>query len=282
MRISDFLKKNTRVEAELLLAHVLKKPREFLFMHPEFILTSKHLNILSKYIKRREKGEPIAYILGYKDFMGQRFKVNKDVLIPRPETEWLVDRIVKSEKLKVKSDRIRILDVGTGSGAIIISLAKILKANSHKLKPVFYASDISKKALKVARANAQAHGVKIRFIHSDILQNMRMSYDVIVANLPYGWNEWRNNTSAETIGLKFEPKQALFTEDDGLYLINKLLKQVMEKKHRPMHVFLEFDPRQKKQLEQNIKKYLPTAVVKFYKDFAKKWRCVEIAIPQAS
>src|SRR3989344_5402394 len=105
MTSNEALKKYQNVEIELLLADVLKKPREFLFMHPEFILTSKHLNILSKYIKRRKQGEPIAYILGYKDFMGLRFKVNKDVLIPRPETEWLGGKIVQSEKWQNQNPR---------------------------------------------------------------------------------------------------------------------------------------------------------------------------------
>ncbi len=277
MTIGEALKNHRNIEIELLLAGVLNKPKEFIFLHPEFILTSKHLNILSKYIKRREKGEPVAYVLGYKDFMGLRFKVNKDVLIPRPETEGMVEKVIERLKdLRFKNSEIKILDVGTGSGCVAVSLAKILPGKIQDSRFIIHASDISKKALKVAKANAKAHGVKIRFIHSDILQNMRMSYDVIVANLPYGWNEWKNNSSVETVGLKFEPKQALFTGEKGLLIIRKLLRSISSLKHKPKYIFLEFDPRQKARLLKLIKKSLPKSHTHFYKDINKFWRFCEI------
>ena len=94
MTIRQVLKKYSSIEIELLLASVLGKPKEFLFMNPDFMLTPKHLKILTRYIRRRQKGEPVAYILGYKDFCGLRFKVNKNVLVPRPETEGLVERVL--------------------------------------------------------------------------------------------------------------------------------------------------------------------------------------------
>jgi len=299
--IKETLKKHQNIEVELLLPHILKKPKEFLFLFPAHELTRKQSDELSRMVKRRQKGEPVAYILGYKDFMGLRFDVNKDVLIPRPETEILVEKVVsaclagRQAKCLVKNQKNKILDLGTGSGCIIISLAKMLPGEGFK----FYGSDVSKKALKVAASNAKSHNVKIKFIHSDILQNVGMNFDIVIANLPYlpseaslssialregwmakegGWLEWKNSTSAETVGLKFEPKGALFTKDKGLFLIKRLLMEIAELETKPKYIFLEFDPRQKKDLHQLIKKYLPGADIKFYRDLNNFWRCARIIL----
>jgi release factor glutamine methyltransferase len=198
------------------------------------------------------------------------------VLIPRPETEELVERVIaKLRSLRIKDKRLRIIDIGTGSGCIIISLAKMLSGNKYQ----FYASDISKKVLKIARLNARAHGAKIKFIHANLLEFVAMAFDIIVTNLPYGWKEWKNNTSAETAGLKFEPQEALFTEEKGLMLIHQLLEQIAVRKQKPKIVFLEFDPRQKTTLEKLIKKHLPKAGIKFYKDLNNLWRVAGISMP---
>jgi release factor glutamine methyltransferase len=255
----------------------------------------------------------VAYILGYKDFMGLRFKVNKDVLIPRPETEELVEQVIKSVKLlgyPVKKNSpsllpfgklrtcfgqrggkggvIKILDVGTGSGCIAVAIAKQLQqVQISNIKYQIYASDVSQKALAVAKHNAKTHRVKIKFIHSDILQNIRMKLDVIVANLPYlptkalakegGLKAWKNNTSTETVGLKFEPQQALFTKEHGLYYIRSLLEQIAGQKQQPKSIFLEFDPRQKQELNRVIKKYLPDTRIEFFKDLFGRWRFCQIS-----
>src|SRR5207245_2413791 len=113
------------IEIELLLSHILGKSKEFLFVRPQNKLTAGQSSALLKLISRRQKGEPVAYLLGYKDFAGLRFKVNKDVLIPRPESEWLVERVKRLE-LRGK----KILDMGTGSGCIAISIAKKLRVES--------------------------------------------------------------------------------------------------------------------------------------------------------
>lgn len=251
-------------------------------MHPDKKLSSYQVIKLSSLAKRREKGEPVAYIVGYKDFYGLRFKVNKNVLIPRPETELIIERL-KDLKLQDFKKPIRILDIGTGSGNIIISTALALGPDVE-----YFASDISLKALKVAMQNAKNYKVKIKFLHSDLLDDVKMKIDIIIANLPYlpaealakegGWSEWKNNSSAETVGLKFEPKQALFTGNNGLMLIKRLLGQIAQIKHEPKLVYIEFDPRQKLKLLAAIKKQLPKAEVKFYKDYAGLWRCAEIKI----
>lgn len=276
MRINEILKKYTKVEIEILLAHVLNKPKEFLYMEPAYKLSASKLISLRKLIKRREKGEPIAYILGYKEFLGLRFKVNKNVLVPRPETELLVESI----KLKVESmgqnNPVRILDVGTGSGAIAVSLAN--QVQGARLKVQISASDVSQNALAVAKENAKLHKVKIKFIKSSLLQNIKEDFDIIVANLPYGWKAWKNNSSIATKGLKFEPQVALFTEENGLKLIRELLEQIPKETIKPKLVYLEFDPRQKQDLAKLIKRTLPSSKATFYKDYAKMWRFVEITL----
>lgn len=284
MQILEILKKYQDIEIELLLAHVLNKPKEFLYLEPIHKLSANQFVRLQKLITRRQKGEPIAYILGYKDFLGLKFKVNKPTLIPRPETELLVERI-QNRVLSIGVRNVKILDVGTGSGIIAISLAKQLKVLNYKYQ--ITATDISKKALVVAKTNAKKHKEKIKFIQSNLLKNIKEDFDIIVANLPYlprldsrvkegGWTEWEINTSSATVGLKFEPQNALFTEEKGLKLIRKLLEQIAGKKNKPGLIYLEFDPRQKQELQKLIKKTLPEFKYKFYKDYSKFWRFVEI------
>lgn len=263
-------------------------------MNPGYSLSANQLISLSALVKRREKGEPVAYILGYKDFYGLRFKVNKNVLIPRPETEVILDRIMNYELGIMNLKVLRVLDVGTGSGCIIISLAKTLLHNGNHCALEFYASDISAAALKVAKQNAGIHHANVKFIQSDLLQNIKGHFDIIIANLPYLSSHWTDGFSqsvdynklrpqfiqaqADIAGLKFEPKGALYTSDKGLLLIKRLLQQIANRENKPKLIFLEFDPRQKRELSSAIKKLLPKAEVKFHKDFAGRWRCAEIRI----
>lgn len=267
MTIFELIKKYSDVEIEILLAHILKKSKEFLYLNPTVNLTRDQNNKLVKLVSRRRKGEPIAYILGYKDFYGLRFKVTKATLIPRPETELIVEKTIESIK---KYGAKNVLDVGTGSGCIAISLAKNTKTK-------VFASDIFVKAIYIAKQNAKTHKAKVKFIKSNLLSNIKFSPDIIVANLPYGWKEWKNNSSAQTIGLKFEPKEALFTSENGLKEIRKLLEQVTNLEKKPKVILLEFDPRQKTLLAKLIKKYFANAKYNFYKDLGKKWRVVGIS-----
>ncbi len=281
MTIEQILKKYRTIEIELLLLHALGKPKEFLYIHPETKLTILQYKKVLQYVKRRQKGEPMAYILGYKDFYGLRFKVNNHVLIPRPETEMIVDAVVQALGLLHKPEKqatgphynrkIRILDVGTGSGCIAISLAKNLKAD-------LYASDVSKKALSIAKQNASQHHVKIKFIKSDLLKNINGDFDIITANLPYGWHGVKNRFSSVKDGLKFEPQSALYTQEKGLMEIRRLLEQISSREYQPKFVYLEFDPRQKKDLQKLIKKYLPSSNIGFHRDLNNFWRCAEVEI----
>jgi release factor glutamine methyltransferase len=280
MNISSILKKYNKIEIELLLAHVLKKPKEFLYMESASQISASQLIRLQTLIKRRLNGEPIAYILGYKDFYGLRFKVNKNVLIPRSETEWIVENVVQAIGLQKRqadgvhykaTSPINILDVGTGSGAIAISLAKEFKIKNLEFR--ITASDISSASLKVAKQNAKANKVKIKFIKSDLFKNISGKFDIIIANLPYVpkkvYKQKLNN-------LKWEPKTALIDPVKDFNIYTKFFEQVASQLNPSASIYLEIDPLQKKLLPKIIKKYLPKADIKFHKDLNNLWRFVKI------
>ena len=212
MTICEWLKnaaqKIDRLDAELILTHFLQaSDRSYLAAHSDDELSDT--SAIDTYVARRAEGEPLAYILGYREFYGRRFFVTPDVLIPRPETETIID-IVKELKPK------RILDVGTGSGCIAITCALETDAQVD-------AVDISDDALRVAQKNAAHHGAKINFHKSDLLSNFTPEPDtLIIANLPYvdtNW-DWLDHKS-----LNHEPSLALYAEQGGLELIYKLIDQ---------------------------------------------------------
>ncbi len=276
-----------RLEAEILLSGILKKPIEFLLVHGEIKLTPKANSRYQQLLKKRLKGEPIAYLTGHKEFFGLDFMVNKNVLIPRPETELMVEEALRL--IAHNSQLVTFIDIGTGSGCIIISLVKnfiskfLTSLPTRKAEdPQFLASDISLKALAIAKKNARSHYVykQIKFIQGDLLTPvihdslfMIHSSLIILANLPYIRKTWKNNCSADTIGLNFEPKIALFTGKRGLELYEKLFKQisilcVMRYALRDITVMLEFDPRQAKMMKKLIKRELPQAKIQIKKDLA--------------
>lgn len=239
MTISEALKKYKDIEADLLLGHVLKQTKEFLYMHPEKKLTEiqrKKFILLANY---RRHGIPIAYLLGYKYFYGLKFKVTRDTLIPRPETEWLVEnalRVINAKLLKKKSGTLKVLDLATGSGCIAISIKKGLSGQKVKIT----ASDISSKALNVAKANAKTHKASITFVNSNLFKNISGKFDLVIANLPYvplsDYKKLYQN-------LKFEPKKALTDGADDFRLIQKFLKQIPEHLNERAVILLEVDPK---------------------------------------
>lgn len=181
------------------------------------------------------------------DFYGRNFIVTPDVLIPRPETEMMVDAVlnlygkaylpgVKPSKPKL-SQNCAILDVGTGSGCVGVSLALELP------EAFVTACDVSEKALRVARENASRLGAKVKFIKSDLINNVKGDFDVVVANLPYVDADW---DWVDKEALSREPAIALYAEDGGLALIKKLIDQVSE--HKVPYLILEADPCQHEQI----------------------------------
>lgn len=282
---------NPPLEAEILLANVLNKPREFLLTRGEKNLTPVQISNFKFLISRRFKGEPIAYLTGRKEFYGLDFLVNKNVLIPRPETELMVDETIKL--LAHGSQHITLIDVGTGSGCIIISLAKMLNYESRIMNYGLLATDLSIKALAVAKKNARIHQINknIKFIKGDLLtpiihNSLFMipnSQLIILSNLPYGWPAWKNNCSLDAIGLKFEPPIALFTGQRGLKLYERLFKQIRTLRVarcalRDITALCEFDPRQTVMMKKLIKKSLPRAKRQIKKDLSGLNRLVIITL----
>lgn len=215
---SKFLKKNNiktfNLDSELLLADVLKFSREKLLINLNYKIKKKKFHKFKKSLLRRKNNEPIAYILKKKEFWKHTFFVNKDVLIPRPETEIIIDELLK--EIGLESSKY-LLDVGTGSGCIIIS---ILKERSNCAGT---AIDISQKALNVAKYNAKIHQIqnKINFINIDIDKHIYNKYDFVLSNPPY-INKFELNRLDSNVK-SYEPHLALEAGIDGLNLIRKLI-----------------------------------------------------------
>jgi release factor glutamine methyltransferase len=211
---TDYFKKNKistpRLDAEILLAHALKTDRVSLYTNFEKPLHSKELKAFKSLIIRRAKREPVAYIIGKKEFWSMEFEVNKFTLIPRPETEILVASAIEILKKNVNA---KVLELGTGSGVIAITLAKEIE------DILIFAVEISYKAIKTARRNAILNGVekKINLIVSDFFSCIKRhgrKFDLIISNPPYiKTREWKP-LSLEI--KKFEPKNALLGGEDGL------------------------------------------------------------------
>ncbi|MFA4871612.1 MAG: peptide chain release factor N(5)-glutamine methyltransferase [Patescibacteria group bacterium] len=250
------------LDAEVLLAFILKKDKEFLYTNPTTRPRKNQLKNFYKLIARRAKNEPVAYLTSQKEFYGLDFYVNKNVLIPRPATELLVEEALNYIK-KIKAKNLTICDVGAGSGAIIIALAKNIKKSLPKQNFKFMGADISRGALNVAQKNAKAHKIKINFLKSNLLKNLTdKKIDILTANLPYLKN--REIRGA----LKYEPKRALSGGQRGAEIFKKLFRQIPDLKFPPKIIFLEIDDKQAKTLTELAKNLLPQYQRKIKKDFS--------------
>jgi release factor glutamine methyltransferase len=213
-----------RLDAELLLASVLQKNRLYLYTHYDQPLNESERAGYRALVQRRSKREPVAYILGEREFYGLPFTVTRDVLVPRPETEHLVDAVREWLDAHVR-EKPRLCDVGTGSGAIAIALA--VQAPAAEVVAI----DVSEAALAIARANATRHGVadRVRFVAGDLLAPVKGEppFDVIVANLPYVPSPERPQLMPEV--RDHEPGLALFGGEDGLDLVRRLIALVPER-----------------------------------------------------
>jgi len=203
----------SRLDSELLLSKILDKNREEILINLEKKICQKHFLKYKQLIQRRSQCEPIAYIVKEKEFWSKNFLVSSDTLIPRPETELIVEKLTKIFKEK----KISILDIGTGTGCILISLLSELK-NSKGI-----GIDISKKALRIAEKNSEQHGMKnkIKFFHKSLDSKFYQKFDLIVSNPPYIKKSEIKNLQEDV--RKFEPRIALDGGNDGLDLIKKVI-----------------------------------------------------------
>lgn len=219
-------------------------------------LINKNKNITIKTIKKINSGYPIQYLIGDVDFFDCIIEVKKHVLIPRFETELLVEKAIKEIKQKFKKN-IDIIDFGTGSGCIAIKLAKEFPNNN------VTAIDKSKKAIKLAKKNAILNEVTINFLISKFNKYEGGLFDVLISNPPYIPKDGMIDINVQ----KHEPKLALFAKDKGLYYYNQILEKSKEIMKEKNIIFFEIGYDQKEPLEKIIRKYYPKAKIVFDKDY---------------
>jgi len=252
------------LDSEILLSKVLKKNREYLILNSKENLQQENIDLFYNLVARRKKKEPIAYIVQRKEFWKEDFYIDKDVLIPRPDTEILVQEALK---LFDKSFKLKFLDIGTGSGCILLS---ILKERRNFLGTGI---DISKKALNVARFNAKLHQLsnRAKFFNSDVDKFLIGKYDLIVSNPPYIKN--KNLGYLEKDVVNYEPKMALDGGKTGFSKISRVICRASDLIKKNGKLILEMGFDQKNKVIEILKKN------KFYidrvaKDYAKKDRCI--------
>lgn len=221
-------------------------------------------NKLKEGIERLQNGEPVQYIVGNVNFYGNEIKVNKNVLIPRFETEELVEYTISYIK-KMFKEKINIIDLGTGSGCIAITLKKKLNSNVSAI-------DISKEALEVARENAKKNKVEIDFIQNDMLDNISNKFDVIISNPPY----ISKNEEIQDIVRKNEPSLALYADNEGLYYYEKIIKQAKKNLKEKFIIAFEIGYMQGDKIKKIAERNYPKAEVVLKKDLQGKDRFIFI------
>lgn len=274
--IKNLLTQFSHPDADILLAHVLTKSREFVISHPEYKVHFFDAWRYKKCIQKRKHGVPVAYITGEKEFYGLNFFVNKHTLVPRPETEILVEKVI--EEIKNCDENIVMIDVGTGSGCIPISIVKNVPAKNINA----IALDISKLALQMAKKNAAAHNINIQFLQGNLLEPLieknvfkKNSSFVITANLPY----LREDQFMSEPSIQHEPKSALVAEENGLALYKELLTQIQQfLPNQSITLFFEIDPSQTQELREYIVSIFPQAVVNITQDYRSHDRVVKIEL----
>jgi release factor glutamine methyltransferase len=278
MFLSDLRRKWNKIitplDFTLLALFVLEVDKNTFYQKSDWELTEKKTKKLIRLLERRRQHEPIAYLVGHKEFFGRDFVVNQHTLIPRPESECLIEDVLLCyQKSLVKPKNF--FDIGTGSGALIITLAKEITDP----KAVFFASDISREALTVAKKNARKNSTSVTFSLGSLL--LAYPNDIfakpcyLTANLPYVSETLYQETLPDV--QNYEPASALVSEDEGLAHYKKLLLQ-MKEIYFVGSVWLEISPEQKKSLQKYATLLFPQATIFVGKDLAQKDRFLRIEI----
>jgi len=252
------------LDADVLLEFVLAEPRAFLYGHPEAAVKSREDTHFRKLVARRKEGEPIAYLVGEKEFYGKSFLVNKHVLIPRPDTEHLVDAVLDV----YNNQSVTVADIGTGSGAVSIAL----KSKAPRMHVI--ATDISKKALEVAKENAKRHGVEMMFLHGNLTEPLQSPVDGLVANLPYLTEKEAKNPT-----LAFEPNVALSGGGKGLDYFHQFFLKAPRALKKGGHIFLEIGAKQAKAVTEMAETAFPGAHVRVRQDLGGFDRVLTVELP---
>ena len=255
---------NPQLDSEILLSDSIKRDKKHIILNPKEILSLEQLVKFKSLIERRKKGEPIAYLINKKEFWKDEFFVNKDVLIPRPDSELIIEQVLK---IYLKDVQLQVLDIGTGSGCILLS---ILKERSN-----FYGTgiDISKKSINVSKFNAKQLNLtnRVKFFHSSVDNFNNGKYDIIVSNPPY--IEQLSLKYLEKDVVNFEPKLALNGGFDGFSKIRKVINKASILIKKNGKFILEIGFNQKNKVIKILKEegfYVNKAI----KDYGNNDRCV--------
>ena len=255
---------NPQLDSEILLSNSIKRDKKHIILNPKEILNSEQLGKFKSLIERRKKGEPIAYLINKKEFWKDEFFVNKDVLIPRPDSELIIEQVLK---IYSKDVQLQVLDIGTGSGCILLS---ILKERSN-----FYGTgiDISKKSINVSKFNAKQLNLtnRVKFFHSSVDNFNNGKYDIIVSNPPY--IEQLSLKYLERDVVNFEPKLALSGGFDGFSKIRKVISKASILIKKKGKFILEIGFNQKNKVIKILKEegfYINKAI----KDYGNNDRCI--------
>ena len=255
---------NPQLDSEILLSDSIKRDKKHIILNPKEILNSEQLGKFKSLIERRKKGEPIAYIINKKEFWKDEFFVNKDVLIPRPDSELIIEQVLK---IYSKDVQLQVLDIGAGSGCILLS---ILKERSN-----FYGTgiDISKKSINVSKFNAKQLNLtnRVKFFHSSVDNFNNGKYDIIVSNPPY--IEQLSLKYLEKDVVNFEPKLALSGGFDGFSKIRKVINKASILIKKNGKFILEIGFNQKNKVIKILKEegfYVNKAI----KDYGNNDRCI--------
>jgi len=255
---------NPQLDCEILLSNSINKDKRYIILNPKQILNDGQLSDFKSLIEKRKKGEPIAYLINKKEFWNNEFFVNKDVLIPRPDTELIVEEVLK---IYSKNTHLQVLDIGTGSGCILLSILKERK--------YFYGTgiDISKKSINVSKFNAKKLNLvnRIKFFHSSVDNFTAGKYDLIVSNPPY--IELVSLKYLEKDIVNFEPKLALSGGFDGFSKIRKVINKANCLIKKNGKFILEIGFNQKNKVKEILKQegfYINKAV----RDYGNNDRCI--------
>ena len=255
---------NPQLDSEILLSNSIKRDKKHIILNPKEILNSEQLEKFNSLIERRKKGEPIAYLINKKEFWKDEFFVNKDVLIPRPDSELIIEQVLK---IYSKDVQLQVLDIGTGSGCILLS---ILKERSN-----FYGTgiDISKKTINVSKFNAKQLNLtnRVKFFHSSVDNFNNGKYDIVVSNPPY--IEQFSLKYLEKDVVNFEPKLALSGGFDGFSKIRKVINKASILIKKNGKFILEIGFNQKSKVIKILKEegfYVNKAI----KDYGNNDRCI--------
>ncbi|MDA9167104.1 peptide chain release factor N(5)-glutamine methyltransferase [Candidatus Pelagibacter sp.] len=255
---------NPQLDSEILLSNSIKRDKKHIILNPKEVLNSEQLGKFKSLIERRKKGEPIAYLINKKEFWKDEFFVNKDVLIPRPDSELIIEQVLK---IYSKNDHLKVLDIGTGSGCILLS---ILRERSN-----FYGTgiDISKKSINISKFNAKQLNLtsRVKFFHSSVDNFNNGKYDMIVSNPPY--IKQLSLKYLEKDVVNFEPKLALSGGFDGFSKIRKVINKASILIKKNGKFILEIGFNQKNKVIKILKEegfYVNKAI----KDYGNNDRCI--------